>query len=266
LDETIIKIITEKTSISRFGDGEFRLTLPDYALVFQDGGEEVRKRLKEVLKSEEKSHLVCLPFGHFNDFDLPTKYWWYKFLNVYGNKISPFIPVQKTYGTTFISRFYIGFSDKSEKRIKKIVSLLKKIWENQDVLIIEGQFSRLGVGNNLFDNAKSLQRIICPPKNAFSNYNEIFEATKKYGKDKLILLALGPTATIMSYDLAKEGLWALDVGHIDIEYMWFLMKANDKMPVIGRHVNEANEQESLEIPKEFKEKYLKSIVLEIKEQ
>jgi len=263
IESTTEKIISEKISISRFGDGEFRLTLPDYTLVFQDGGEKIRKKLHQVLKSDVKNHIVCLPFGHFRDFDLVTKYWWYKFLNIYGNRIKDFIPTDQIYGTTFISRYYIGFSDKSEKRISKIISHLKKIWEQQEILIIEGKYSRLGVGNNLFDNASSLQRIVCPPKNAFESYNEILETAKKYGKDKLILLALGPTATIMSYDLAKEGFWALDVGHIDIEYMWFLMKAQDKMPVKGRHVNEASEQESLEIPEEFREKYLKSIIVEI---
>ncbi|MCY0969561.1 SP_1767 family glycosyltransferase [Chryseobacterium wangxinyae] len=263
IEATIEKIIKEKISISRFGDGEFRLTLPDYTLVFQDGGERIKKRLQEVLKSNQTNHIVCLPFEHFRDFDLPTKYWWYKFLNIYGNRIKFFIPTNKTYGNVFITRFYIGFADKSEKRITAIVSHLKKIWVQQDILIIEGKYSRLGVGNDLFDSARSLQRIVCPPKNAFEHYHEILQATEKHGKDKLVLLALGPTATILAYDLAKKGFWALDVGHIDIEYMWFLMKAKDKIPVEGRHVNEANEQKSLEIPEEFREQYLKSIIIEI---
>lgn len=265
LDKTIEKIIQEKISVSRFGDGEFRLCLPHYTLEFQEQSEEIRKRLHQTLNSNLKNHLVCLPepLAQTKNFDMPTKYWWKKFINNYGKRIAPFINNDKTYGNSFITRFYLGYSDKSEKRITEIVSHLKKIWERQDILIIEGKYSRLGVGNDLFDNAKSLQRIICPPKNAFENYDEILETAKKYGEDKLILLALGPTATIISYDLAKEGFWALDVGHIDIEYMWFLMKAQEKIPVKGRHVNEASEQESLEIPEEFREKYLKSIIVEI---
>ena len=39
-----------------------------------------------------------------------------------------------------------------------------------------------------------------------------------------MLIALGPTATILAYDLAEKGVQALDVGHIDIEYEWFLRK------------------------------------------
>ena len=38
----------------------------------------------------------------------------------------------------------------------------------------------------------------------------------------MILIALGPTATVLAYDLAKAGYWALDIGHLDLEYEWFL--------------------------------------------
>ena len=40
-------------------------------------------------------------------------------------------------------------------------------------------------------------------------------------KDKLFILALGPMATVLAYDLARLGYRALDLGHIDIEYEWF---------------------------------------------
>ena len=26
----------------------------------------------------------------------------------------------------------------------------------------------------------------------------------------------------IAYDLAKEGYWAIDIGHLDLEYEWFL--------------------------------------------
>jgi len=40
---------------------------------------------------------------------------------------------------------------------------LKKIWDGKDIIIIESEKSRLGVGNDLFDNTKSIKRILCPP-------------------------------------------------------------------------------------------------------
>ncbi len=266
-NETIRQIIEDKKSISRFGDGEFRLFFPEFALEFQENSDEISKRLKEVASSDLSNHLVCLPepFYKTKNFDIPTKYWWKKFINVYGKRILPYLNKDKAYGNQFITRFYIGYKDKSDANILDTVSLLKKIWEKQEILIVEGRYSRLGLGNDLFDNSKNLERIICPEKNAFRCYDKILSAVKEHGKNKLVLISLGPTATILAYDLAKAAYWALDVGHIDIEYMWFLMKVKDKVSIRGRHVNETNEQQSLDIPNELKDKYEKSIILEIKE-
>ena len=65
------------------------------------------------------------------------------------------------------------------------------------------------------------------------------EAAKKTDRDRLILIALGHTATVLAYDLAAEGYQALDIGHLDIEYEWFLRKTDKKIPIEGKFVNEA---------------------------
>ena len=118
---------------------------------------------------------------------------------------------------------------------------MEKIWHDQNVYIIEGTHSRLGVGNNLFENVKNLKRILVPAVNAFDSYDEILSsAIKNCAKSDLILLAIGPTATILSFDLAKLGYWAIDIGHIDIEYEWFKKQATRKVPVKNKYVNEAN--------------------------
>lgn len=265
IQKTIEEITTHKKSVSRFGDGEFRLIFPEHYLEFQENSEEIREKLSQVLRFDLENHMVCLPeqLDSVAAFDIPTKYWWKKFINKYGIRLSPFLDKNKIYGNSFITRFYLGYEDKSEKRNREIVRSLKKIWENKEVLIIEGRYSRLGVGNDLFDNVHSLQRILCPEKNAFTHYDKIYHTAKEYGKDKLILIALGPTATILAYDLAKIKYWGIDIGHIDIEYMWFLKKATDKIAIAGRHVNEAESQESFDIPQEFLESYTKSTILEI---
>src|SRR5690606_20343875 len=125
--------------------------------------------------------------------------------------------------------------------------LLKQIWDKQDVLFIEGELSRLGVGNDFFSNAKSVQRILCPTQNAFEKYEEILKYAKKYGEGKLIILALGPTATVLAHDLANENYWALDLGHIDIEYSWYLQNANRKVPVSGKKSAEVSIGESFKL-------------------
>ena len=53
----------------------------------------------------------------------------------------------------------------------------------------------------------------------------------------MILIALGPTATVLAYDLAKQGYWALDIGHLDLEYEWYLIgEGYSQIP--GKYNNE----------------------------
>ena len=59
-------------------------------------------------------------------------------------------------------------------------------------------------------------------------------------KDALLLLALGPTATVLAHDLAMEGVQALDIGHIDIEYEWYRTGATSKTVVAGKVTQEAH--------------------------
>lgn len=265
LEETISEIINHKKSISRFGDGEFRLILPNENLKFQEENQLLTERLKQVLTSHLENHLVAIPesFHSVKAFKLNVKYFWIGFINKYGNQLSRYLSKEKTYGNAFISRFYLDYENKSQ--VEKTIKNLKKIWQNKDVLIIEGEFSRLGIGNDLFDEVSSLQRLICPSKNAFSHYTEILEKAKKLGKDKLVLIALGPTATVLSYDLARAGFWAIDIGHVDIEYSWYLEKAEYKIPVKYRLVNESTNQDSIDLPEHLRESYLNSIIYKIEE-
>ena len=97
----------------------------------------------------------------------------------------------------------------------------------------------MGVGNDLFDGANSIRRILCPAVNAFNSYNEIIEQVRKCAnQDDLILIALGQTATVLAYDLYKMGYQALDIGHVDVEYEWMKMGAIKKERIVGRFMNE----------------------------
>ena len=62
--------------------------------------------------------------------------------------------------------------------------------------------------------------------------------TENISKDTLILAALGPTATILAYDLCEKGYQAIDIGHLDIEYEWYLMGATEKVDIAYKSVNE----------------------------
>lgn len=260
LDETIDDILTHKKSISRYGDTELKMMLNKGKIVFQPESPELSKRLKEVLDSDLDNLIIGLPgpLCSVKTENLDSKYFWLRFINLYGNLISEYLNAEKVYGNAGISRFYLGLKDK--RLSVQILEKLKNIWDKKEILIIEGEFSRMGVGNDLFENAAGLSRLVCPAENAFAKYDEILEASKKYGKDKPILIALGPTATILSYDLAKSGYWAIDIGHIDVEYMWMLSKAHTKIPIKGRYVVEVKGERDFEIPEAYWDHYYNSIV------
>ena len=74
--------------------------------------------------------------------------------------LSQYLNAEKVYGNAGISRFYMGLKDK--RLSVQILEKLKKIWDKKEILIIEGEFSRLGVGNDLFENAAGLSRLVCP--------------------------------------------------------------------------------------------------------
>ncbi|OYX85606.1 MAG: hypothetical protein B7Y83_04095 [Flavobacteriales bacterium 32-34-25] len=262
VEDTINDIIVHKKSMARFGDGELRLLLPNQNLLLQKSDEKLISLLKETLYSNLSNLNIGLNEGLINltPYKSIVREWWYQYIIKYGDDILQLLSV-KTYFNANITRFYIDYEDKSIA--KNTVHLLKKIWENHHVLIVEGEHSRLGVGNDLFSDSTSIERIICPAKNAFDQYDEIVNSVKTLGQNKLILLALGPTATVLAYELAKGNYWALDIGHIDIEYMWMLQNADTRIPVKGRYVAEARETVDLVLESQEEVEYNKSILKKI---
>lgn len=236
-DETLYKIIEDGYSVSRYGDGEFSLMFGNN-LAFQPNSQKLATRLREIVKSKQDKHLVCIPnvFKSVDWFEEKPKEYWIKYLIMQRRKIYSLIDFNKEYYDSMVTRLYIDRKDKSkaEGHFKKF----KSLWHNKNIVIVEGEKSRLGVGNDLFDNANMIERIICPAENAFVKYEEILASLQKLDKTKLILIALGPTATVLAYDLSLLGYQALDIGHIDIEFEWFLQGAIEKIPIKYKYVNE----------------------------
>ncbi len=262
-DETIDKLVNDKCSISRFGDGEFDM-ICGVGMKYQKYNKELAKRLKQVLDSNEKGLLIGI--NNVIDLEYSEKYndfannFWKGWLHDNKFKLLKLLSKNKQYYSSNITRFYIDYKDKSW--VGDYVKSLKRIWNNQNVVIIEGEYSRLGVGNDLFDNMKSIQRIICPSENAFEIYDKILNEILKIDKNKMIMLALGPTATVLAYDLFKAGYRAIDIGHVDIEYEWFLRKATEKIKIETKYVTEVKNGEN-DIQDIKDEKYEKEIIARI---
>ncbi|VTD03510.1 glycosyltransferase [Streptococcus pneumoniae] len=239
IDETLDYIIEHNSSLVRFGDGEVNLMwgLP---IPYQNHDLELANQLKHIvgLESDEKL-VVCLPDA-FDDRFVFT-WWatpfWKEHMNVYMDFYKELCK-GSWYGSTFISRPYIDYEDKS--KAKGQFEKLKSIWENRDILIVEGITSRSGVGNDLFDKVKSVKRIICPSHNAYSVVDNIQEEIMKHAEGRLILCMPGPTAKVLAYHLSRKGYQVLDIGHIDSEYEWMKMGAKTKVKFSHKHTAEYN--------------------------
>lgn len=260
ISETIDNIVTKRKSISRYGDGEFMLMFAKDSIGFQEIDHDLAERLIQVFCSNEENHIVALPdvFGSLGHLVDSSQIFWMGVLIEYRGLIHKLIPPGRIYGNSFITRFYIAYKDKSCG--DSIVEHFKLIWAHQDILIVEGELSRLGVNNDLFSNTRSIKRIVCPSKNAFKSYEDILHLVKQYVNGRLVLIALGPTATILAYDLALSGIWALDIGHIDVEYSWYQSKSQTKEGIIGKYVNESGNSIFSELPEEILGVYRASIL------
>lgn len=244
--ESLAYIQEQGASVARFGDGEVEL-MTGSSIPYQDYDLTLAQALLEILTSPSRADfLVCLPdvFQQLERYNSNAVHFWQQHFARYQTFYQEHCQAP-WYGSTFISRPYIDLLDKRQAAAS--FQALKELWKGRDVLLVEGETSRSGVGNDLFAGAKSLERIICPSRNAFSHYEKILEAIRVHAGERLILLMLGPTAKVLVRDLHAAGYQALDLGHIDSEYEWFQMGATHKVPLGHKHTAEFNYDEGLRL-------------------
>lgn len=245
IEDTIKKIIDNRCSVARFGDGEMMI-LTGKSISFQKYDQNLKNKLVEVIISNHDNFLICIPdvFNGMEKYNFNAREFWKLHLMEYRDEWIKMFNPEKKYYNAFISRLYNDYKNKNN--CEQWFFKIKKIWYQKEIVVIEGEKSRLGVGNDLFSEVKKVERIICPPKNAFDKYYKIINEASKLNKDKLILVALGPSAKPIVYELYNKGYQAIDIGHIDIEYEWFLRNAERKIAIPNKDVNEASGGQAVE--------------------
>lgn len=246
-EETIREIRRRRLSYARIGEGELRwmMNVTKHMPEFQEGSASLRKELLRVIKVKNDNLLFGLSvFLKDQSSLLPfAKFFWVQFIYRYGRNALKIIDRNEVYGNASWSSTVVM---KNRRGAKKRFEMIRRIWDGRSLVLVEGEYSRLGVGSDLFSNAKGIKRIICPAKDAFSRYDEILRSVIKHSKEgDLILISLGPTATILTVDLSQYGLQAIDFGHINSEYLHFMngYKDNDafadvtKAEQVGRQLD-----------------------------
>lgn len=241
--ETIDEIIKNRKSMARFGDGEFtgiaKITRPK----FQRVDDKLSVRLEEVLHSHHPQMMIAIANNYgslekYNEFDADG-------IRLYmaedgtRRQHMQLLERDRVYYDAYVSRPYVMYKDNMTDAPKKRFEHLKEIWKERNVIVVEGTQTRMGVGNGLLDGAKEVKRILAPATNSFDRYDDILKASLELGnEDTLFLIALGPAAGVLAYDLTLKNHQALDIGHIDLEYEWFLAGQGKRVSVPNKYNNE----------------------------
>lgn len=264
---TVRYIKKHRCNIARYGDGEFRIMMGEGEIGFQEASKELQEGLINVLKKNNSNLLLCVPIymNTTKGCNSRAKSYWHRWGIEDGrqrkvvNMIKAYAGKYKIFGDSLLTRPYID--KKSYQVSQKLFNYIKELWRQKDILIVEGEQTCLGIGNDLFEGVHSIRRILAPAVNAWEYYDQIKEAVEKYYNNELVLIALGPTATVLAADLADCNIWALDIGHIDIEYEWFLQGVKEKTEIVGKYTNEARKKHGVETCVDMR--YLRQIVCKV---
>lgn len=213
--QTIQSLILMRGSISRYGDGELKLCTGRRAKS-QPGGTEIRKRLCEILRKPVRGHLVGIP-RIAGRHDWPTKekgIFWNKYV---GSPYKELYDPRIMYASAFITRPDTNIALDTPEYF----DLVKQLWRDRPVLLCQG----VGMGflkakPCLFDTAQNYTIYYGPPYDAYASYQTILNdlLEKSTEPDIVVVLSLGPTATVLAYDLCRHGRQALDLGHLGMFY------------------------------------------------
>lgn len=250
-EAAVERIVNDKCSMIRFGDGEFEMMAGNQRAPFQDYNQELAGRLREVIETDTENILIGIAdnYGDLSVYSDETADGIRKYMTdeVRAFHLSVLHP-DRVYYNAYMFKCYFPYRDKEKTQSR--VNLIRRIWDQRDVVLVEGRETRTGQGNDLLDNTKSIRRILCPTKNAYAYYNEILEAVKRVPKGSLILCALGPAAKVLAYDLALCGYQVIDVGQIDMDYEWYRAGQGKRIPIPTKYVSQLPPAEIEEIQDE----------------
>lgn len=197
-----LDLLLQGHSIARFGDGELRLAAGQ-SVGHQQAIPQLTEELHKILSQPTKC-LVGIPYV---DKVSPLAHVWFNYsLNKFTRLYNP----EKQYYSAFISRPDSAPWIDTPEYWQKV----KGLWQGKDVIAVGGSAKGFRL-EEMEKETKSVKFIKTLPEEA---YSEIDAIEKEIGNDtsKVVLLAVGATATVLAYRLAEKGFQALDLGHLSM--------------------------------------------------
>ncbi len=238
VDETLDELINnDKSSMVRFGDSEILYLTDRLNLPYQKYEEHLATALKEILKNNNKNLLVGLPIGYekLENLNKEGKIFWKSQVVWNYSRFKKILNLNSTYFNASITRLYYGIEGNlTEIRFQK----WKQIFNANSALLIEGEKTRFGIGNDLLSGINNVKRIIGPKHEGYSKADEIINYVITLPKPDIVLVALGPAAKYITFKLHNMGYRVIDIGNLDIEYEWYLRKVDQRIIIPGKYTSE----------------------------
>lgn len=258
IEETIDELINTQKSLIRFGDGEIEI-IRGKSLKLQTVNSLLKEDLQRIIGYNNNNLMIALPdiFSDLSCYKKESRIFWKKHLLVDRKIYLQYCNTEKIYFNAFCSRVYYAFQEKDN--CEKWISKLKEVWKNKEIVIVEGERTHNGVGNDLFEGAKTVERIIGPACNAYEKIEEIESCCKRFPKEKLFLVSLGVAAKVLAEKLYLDGYRVIDIGNIDLEYEWYLAKAKAKEQLYKHNIISVEENKNagyLEYLEQIKQRIL----------
>lgn len=221
IEQTINILINSNKSIARFGDGELSI-IDNKGIPFQEYNDVLAKRLKEILINDNPNLMIGINREYYYpeiDKLIPNVSSFYRrAVPKLRKQLSKYLNSEKEYCTANFSQAYMFLK---EYDFDNYYEKLRKIWDNKNILIVTCEEVLKNIEFNIYDNAKLINYLHIPAKNAYSKYNEIYNKITQYDQETLIVLMAGPTANVLADDLSKNNYRALDLGHLLKDYDWY---------------------------------------------
>ena len=244
-EETMSKIINERLSVARIGDGEYNVML-NQDNVWKNNSPFLKDELLKILKQGSNNKcLVCInPYNLYENTVIWFCHYWLSNIK----KIAKTFEFNKEnfYGDAYVfSLFFeqvfkkinlneLNASSKLNGRYlyvfdKEKLNYLKQLFNNRDIVFVTNKNSLVRSDElNIFNGCNSKSYIDIPEYSCIKEYDRIMREILKHDKKSLIYLECGEVATVLAYHLADLGYQALDVGDFYKRLIFNIQKKYNK--------------------------------------
>jgi len=212
---TLDALRERRASLARYGDGELEIMI-GRDISCQEYDPKLAQRLRAILRVPTPEFLVGIPnFPVLQIKRSGRKRTWERYQCMYSHLVCR----GATYHSAFVSRpaSVVGLESAQYFRA------FEPIWAGRDVVLVHN--SPATTSHPLLRQARAITHVPCLKQHAFREYDDLLERTAELpGPEVIFVIAAGPTAGVLAWDLAQRGSQAIDIGHLTDAYDEFAQK------------------------------------------